>query len=214
MLPSLPQTAAAPRMDERRRRPQEPAELERVFPLAEVGEACHAGGAGGGGGGRQAWTSNAAPNTPGEAAAQATSARRWEAEGLATRAQTRLLLRSAQVRGGEGRPPGCGGRQAAAGRGQKQDFHLAARVLRLWCGLAKNERLIPETNAAPALAKRAADAPRGSATCQRPPDRPGTALSGSWLQAGRTSGDKSHQPPVQILEILCRMRRRAPLPAG
>ena len=87
-------------MDERRRRPREPAELERVFPLAEVGEACHAGGAGGGGGGRQAWASNAAPNTLGEAAAQATSERTWEAEGLATRAQTRLLLRSAQVRGG------------------------------------------------------------------------------------------------------------------
>ena len=100
LLPSLPQTAAAPHMDERRRRPREPAELERVFPLAEVGEACHAGGAGGGGGGRQAWTSNAAPNTPGEAVAQTTSARTWEAEGLATRAQTRLLLRSAQVRGG------------------------------------------------------------------------------------------------------------------
>ena len=100
LLPSLPQTAAAPRMDERRRRPREPAELERVFPLAEVGEACHAGGAGGGGGGRQAWASNAAPNTLGEAAAQATSERTWEAEGLATRAQTRLLLRSAQVRGG------------------------------------------------------------------------------------------------------------------
>ena len=124
-----------------------------MFPLAEVGEACHAGGAGGGGGGRQAWASNAAPNTLGEAAAQATSERTWEAEGLATRAQTRLLLRSAQVRGGEGRPPGCGGRQAAVGRGQKQDFHLAARVLRLWCGLAKNERLIPETYAAPALVK-------------------------------------------------------------
>ena len=100
LLPSLPQTAAAPRMDERRRRPREPAELERVFPLAEVGEACHAGGAGGGGGGRQAWASNAAPNTLCQAAAQATSARTREAEGLATRAQTRLLLRSAQVRGG------------------------------------------------------------------------------------------------------------------
>jgi len=100
LLPSPPLTAAAPRTDERRRRPREPAELERVSPLAEVGEACHAGGAGGGGGGRQAWASNAAPNTPGEAAAQATSARTWEAEGLATRAQTRLLLRSAQVRGG------------------------------------------------------------------------------------------------------------------
>ena len=100
MLPSLPQTAAAPRMDERRRRPREPAELERVFPLAEVGEACHAGGAGGGGGGRQAWASNAAPNTLCQAAAQATSARTREAEGLATRAQMRLLLRSAHVRGG------------------------------------------------------------------------------------------------------------------
>ena len=81
MLPSPPQTAAAPRTDERRRRPREPAELERVFPLAEVGEACHAGGAGGGGGGRQAWASNAAPNTLGQAAAQATSARTWGPRG-------------------------------------------------------------------------------------------------------------------------------------